>query len=500
MRAIAGEGQRGAAIAAGVVAVCFIAIATSAVLGSVASKVVPAAVVVIALTFVNRSFLRWRSLLAALIVVIFFIPIGRYSLPASLPIQLEPYRLLAALIIVGWLTSLLIDPRVRLRATGYEAPLGLFLFACIASLVLNPERITAAGSVLDKSLMFFASFLFVVYVVGSVARRSADIDRLLKVAVACGAVVAISAVVESRTHYNVFNHLSKVIPILRLGQIPFANGHDPTGMSRGGDVRAYASAEHPIALGAVLAMLVPLAFYLARRYKQRLWWAATACLMVGVFATVSRTGFVMLIVAMLVLVALRPRQMKRFWPALLPAIVLIHFAVPGTLGSVVQAFFPKGGLIAQEKKNAVGSGRLATLGPALRTEFDPNPIFGEGFDTRVTVPAPGVPANAPILDDQWANVLLETGVVGTFALGWFFVRAFRMAARRAREDDSDEGIRAAAFAASIAAFAFGMLTYDAFSFTQVTFAAFILMGLSAAAVRPGTVRADVPAVAYVPAS
>ena len=255
MRAIAGEGQRGAAIAAGVVAVCFVAIATSAVLGSVASKVVPVAVVVMALAFVNRSFLRWRSLLAALIVVIFFIPIGRYSLPASLPIQLEPYRLLAALIIVGWLTSLLIDPRVRLRATGYEAPLGLFLFACIASLVLNPERITAAGSVLDKSLMFFASFLFVVYVVGSVARRSADIDRLLKVAVACGAVVAISAVVESRTHYNVFNHLSKVIPILRLGQIPFANGHDPTGMSRGGDVRAYASAEHPIALGAVLAML-----------------------------------------------------------------------------------------------------------------------------------------------------------------------------------------------------------------------------------------------------
>ena len=49
------------------------------------------------------------------------------------------------------------------------------------------------------------------------------------------------------------------------------------------------------------------------------------------------------------------------------------------------SFFPQGGLIQQQANTPVGSGRVATLGPVLRKEFLPNPMFGEGFATRVTV-------------------------------------------------------------------------------------------------------------------
>jgi hypothetical protein len=40
-----------------------------------------------------------------------------------------------------------------------------------------------------------------------------------------------------------------------------------------------------------------------------------------------------------------------------------------------------------------------------------------------------------------------------------------------------------AFAASIAGFAVGMLTYDAFSFIQVTFLAYLVIGLGAASLQ-----------------
>jgi hypothetical protein len=49
---------------------------------------------------VGRRALKWRNLIALLIGVIFFIPVRRYVLPGSAAIQLEPYRVLVAIIAV----------------------------------------------------------------------------------------------------------------------------------------------------------------------------------------------------------------------------------------------------------------------------------------------------------------------------------------------------------------------------------------------------------------
>ena len=72
-------------------------------------------------------------------------------------------------------------------------------------------------------------------------------------------------------------------------------------------------------------------------------------------------------------------------------------------------------------------------------------------------------------------------MIGVAALLWLLVRAIRRLKRFAKHDDSDYGWLLAGFAAAIYAFAIGMLTYDAFSFIQVTFVLFLLLGLSAAA-------------------
>ena len=52
----------------------------------------------------HRFFLRWRVMLIAVVLIVLFIPMGRYALPGSLPVQLEPYRVRVALVTVTPLT------------------------------------------------------------------------------------------------------------------------------------------------------------------------------------------------------------------------------------------------------------------------------------------------------------------------------------------------------------------------------------------------------------
>jgi O-antigen ligase len=237
-------------------------------------------------------------------------------------------------------------------------------------------------------------------------------------------------------------------------------------------------------------MIVPLAFYLARRYRQRRWMLCALLLLAASAATVSRTGVIMLAVAGLVFLWLRPRETRRLWPVLLLAPIAIHFALPGTLGAIKNSFFPAGGLIAEHKAQAGtgGSGRLADLGPGI-DQWKQRPLLGDGFGTRVvdstiiSSPGPktsGLDPNVQILDNQWLGLLIETGVVGFFGWLWFFARVLRRLGAEAKRDESDRGWLLASLTAGIAAYAVGMLTYDAFAFIQVTFLMFIFVGLGAA--------------------
>jgi hypothetical protein len=464
-------------VLAGAVGFLAVAVVTGTSIRSVAALTVLATIA----ARVRPAYIAWPKLIAALVLIILFIPIRRYALPVTLPFQLEPYRIFVFLLVLVWVGSLLVDPRVRARRTGFEGPLLLIVGASMASIVANPWRVSQLSSEVNKKLMFFLSFLLILYVTTSVIRRLDNIELLIKTLVVGGAVVAAFAIVEARTGFNVFNHLARVFPLLRPEQDPSLMGPD---MKRFGaaTTRVFASAQHPIALSAALVMLTPLAVYLARRYRQRRWLACTLLLGVAVASTVSRTGITMLIVVVLVFLWLRPTETRRMWPALIPALLCIHFVLPGTLGSLKQAFLPRGGIVAEQKSAAgtSGSGRIADLRPALR-QWKLQPLVGQGYGTRVvnaSTPTPGPLAN--ILDDQWLGTLLETGAVGVFGWLWLFTRSIRRFGKEAKRDDSDRGWLLASIAAGLAAYAIGMLTYDSFSFIQVTFLLFIFLGLGSA--------------------
>jgi hypothetical protein len=445
------------------------------------TSVRPAVILVVAATTlaVARPLaVSWTRLLAVLVLIILFIPMRRYSLPASLPFQLEPYRIFVAFLVVVWGAALLVDRRLQLRRTGFEGPLIAVVGSAFASVIANPGRVQATSSQVTKSLMFLLSFVLVLYLLVSTIRRLDEVDALAKTLVVGGSIVALSAIIEARTGFNIFNHLSRIIPILHGGQIS-----GPEFLRVGtGKSRVFGSAEHPIALSAALVMLAPLALYLARRYRQRRWIFCAGLIGIACASTVSRTAVVMFIAMIVMFVWLRPRETIRLWPALIPLLLAVHLVLPGTLGAIKHSFLPSGGLIAEQRAggNLAGGGRLSKVGPALDL-WKQEALFGQGYGTQVVdLNASGVKAN--FFDDQWLGTLLATGIVGVFGWLWLFKRTIGQFGAEARRDDSYRGWLLTSIAAAVVAYAVGMLTYDAFAFVQVTFLLFILIGMGAALV------------------
>ena len=430
----------------------------------------------------QRWLLRWRTLLLIVIAAILFIPMKRYTLfPGALPFQLEPYRMIIAGVALGWLGTVLIDPATRIRGIGVERPFWAFIGATLLSVAANAGRVSELGvsDVVLKKVTFLVSFCLIAYLVSSTIVRSRDVDALVKLLVGGGAVITLAALYESRTGVNWFDDLHRIIPPLRFTPEVISE----TAVGRGGRLRAFASAEHPIALSAALAMLIPFGIYLGMKTRRWHWWGATALLAIGVVATVSRTGIMMLLAVLVVYAILRPAATRRALPAVLPVLVVIHLALPGSLGALKKSFFPEGGLVAQQQGAAGsrGSGRLADLGPGI-AEWSRTPLFGQGYGTRIT--DLGDPReNAQILDNQWLGTLLEGGLLAFLALIWLFARAVRRLGRLAKRDQTAHGWLLTGLAASITAFGVGMFTFDAFSFSQVTFLFFIALGLTGPALR-----------------
>lgn len=437
---------------------------------------------VVCAIFLARVFASWTRLTTGMLLVVLLIPSDeRYTLPGNLPFQLELYRVVVGMLLVWWLIALLIDPRVRMRATRFEGPLLVIIIATLGSEIANPGRVSGISTTVIKSIWLFMCFALFMYMMVSVIRTRAVVELLVQVLVLAGSVVGLGAVLQRKTGFNVFNHLHMVLPFLK-----YTSALAPGALNRGGDVRATGSAGHPIELSADMTMLIPLAVYLAISRRQYRWWIAVVILLLGSFAGGSRTGVTSLLIILVVFLWLRPREVLRAWPAVIPLMLVLHVASPGSIGSVEAGFFPQGGLVAQQSTTFAGAGgkvvyttRLSRWGPALHEFGEHNPLFGEGYGTRITGRAL-VADNAQILDDQWLGTLLETGALGIIGWAWLFILVCRRLGKRAKlERGTPQGWLPVALAASVAAFPISMFTYDAFSFTQATFIAFTMIGLSA---------------------
>ena len=411
---------------------------------------------------------RWRRPILLLTAIVFFIPMQRYTFPVSAPINLEPYRVLVGLLMMGWLLSLL-TMETRARRTSLDVPILLFCVVICASLVANPGRTSSYQSEALKNLSTFASFFVTYFLLASVLRRREEIEYLVRLIVSFGAVVGGFAVIEARTGFTPFTHLRLVMPFMRDIQEGFVT-------VRGGRLRAFGSAEHPIALGALLVMVVPFGIYLAVSTRRRVWWACTVALALGALSTVSRTPVLMLFTLVVVYAIVRWEDVRRQWIWLFPLVAVIHFTSPGTLGAIKNGFLPSGGLISQQNQlsgSAESGGRVADIGPSL-DEWSRKPLFGSGMGTRISV---GENTNGRLLDNQWLGLLVDGGAAGVLVVGWIVVRFARRQFALARGMRGPPGYLPLACASSVIAYAVGMFTFDSFAFAQVTFLLFMILAL-----------------------
>jgi hypothetical protein len=325
-----------------------------------------------------------------------------------------------------------------------------------------------------KQFTFLLSFAFVFVVILSVVRTFDQIDLLLRVLVGGGTIVSILSLIELQTGTNWFSQLDRVLPFL-----------EPTGVEGGGELaragrlRVYASAQHPIGLGELLVLLIPMAVYVAVVSRRRIWFGAVLLLGLAAFSTVSRTAVVSLVAIGVVFLLLRPANTLRFWPLLIPGLLAVHIAMPGVLGSMYKGLFPKQGIVAHEDGGPVGSSRTASFGPGLH-EVGLRPLFGGGYGSRIVN---GPDKNSFIVDNQWLATGMETGLLGVAAWVWVFVAFLRRMFRAARRDTGPRGWLFVGAAASAAGFGVGMATFDSFAFIQATLVFFILLALGCAGLR-----------------
>lgn len=433
----------------------------------------------------------WPNGVSAFILVMWLIPAKGYRLPVTLPFNLEPYRLVLAVLLVALVVAVF-KRRETLQFLGFGGALAILAVAATFSAVLNAQHIGLnpgdPGAI--KSLSYFLGFLAVFVLIASTIKTQESIDTCVRAFVIGAAIVAASAIYESRSAYNLFDHLDQWIPAL-------VREERTTFDARGGNLRVYASAQHPIALSAALFMAFPLALYLVGRAstknRSRLWVAAAAVCAMGAVATISRTTVIMGAAVLLVALYLRRRQVLRFWPLLLILPFAMHFAVPGALGGIYKAFFPQEGLAADltTRPGEAGSGRFADFGPGLRL-WSQEPLFGQGQGRQLTTEdagtanvATGARGAVLIFDNQWLNTLVTMGFVGLLGSLWFVWGGLGKLSAFSRRVTGPRSDLAAACAAAVGAFGMSMFVFDAFAFVQATLVFFVVAALGLQARRLG---------------
>lgn len=439
----------------------------------------------------THPLLTWRTGIVALVLIIWLVPMKDYRLPVDLPFQLEVYRLLIVALMLIWVIAAAARGG-KLRAGGHGRAAFFLGAATIGALLVNINAIRDAGLQTDalKSVSFSLSFLLAFVLVCSTLETIRDVDAVVKALVVGAAIVAVAAIYEARAYYNYFTDLGDWIPFLDY------QARDEEQRIRGVRLRVRASAQHPIALSAVLAMCIPLALHLARRAatKARRWlWLLTAfVILTAGLATLSRTVVVMLVAMTALGLFVRKREVLRLWPVLLAIPLLVPVLAPGALRELHAAFTPEGGLVSEQEVRAgeQGSGRVADLGPGLRRWLE-HPVLGPGPGTGATRddattggatsvggnPGGLAPGTGTIFDNQYMLSLVTIGAVGLAAVGWFVWGAVVKLTRAARRSRDEWGDLVAACAVSCVGFAIGMFTFDAFAFVQVTLVFYVIAAL-----------------------
>jgi O-Antigen ligase len=339
----------------------------------------------------------------------------------------------------------------------------LLWLAALASYVLMDRTaldVTAVAGA-DRMLMQLAVVTGVALIAAECLRSLHDVRRVLRTLCWGGAFCGVVAALQYWTSLDIAPYLRE-LPGFSL------NFDNPGIIDRAALNRVSGTAIHPIELGVVAGMLLPLSIYLAicdtdRGARSR--WAPVALIAIGISTSVSRSAILAAGVALLVLVALMPNPQRLVALAAVPfAVVVAFMSAPGLI-STLGSFFGAG------TSDLSVATRVSDY-PLVERLVHEAPWFGQGGGTYI-------PDNVfDILDNQYLKTAIELGLVGVVALAAFFLVPVVVAlVARRRSGDPELCLLCAALSGAALAAAVCSFTFDSLSFPMFANVHALVIGL-----------------------
>jgi putative inorganic carbon (HCO3(-)) transporter len=392
-------------------------------------------------------------LLRATAVVLFILPANMVFEPLG-AIGYGP-MLCGFLLVAFWLISAafgLHDP-IRYRHPGRVALALLLLVSCFSYAALAVGMagdVTAAGRAsADRWLILVIVSVGIALVTTEAVRTLEDAMVLVRALLVGAFVCCVVALVQFIFRINPMEWIETAM----IGFVD--NGGNTPFQARGTLMRVAGSTFHPIELGVISAMLLPLSIWRAL-YDRQGWkpfhWIGCLLLVFGVAVPVSRSGIISLLIVVIVTTPFLPGIARKWAFVVVPAILAGMFVVvPGLVGTLF------------------GSFAAGTSDPSITTRLNNFPrVVDMVTALPITGSGPGtyMPTNAlHILDNQYYQSAVTMGLPGLLAIGAYFALPglFALIASRFAVDPQLRLLAGSVAAACLVAAA-ASATFDSLSF------------------------------------
>ena len=413
----------------------------------------------------TKRLLPWS--LAVFVGAIFLMPIESITLPVHLPFGSTPDRVMIVMIAGLWFVSLVLvagPARPHLRLTRVHFILFAFFGVVCLGIATNGTQLATnleVGPTVKK--LFILASLLTLFVIASSSLRPGEIWSFFQYILVLGVIVAIAAMIEQRSHSNIFYSLwAKVLPVN-----PPANLDTLDNIGR---LSVDGPTVQPLELASLLSMVLPIAIINAinavTTKRRLLYLLAAAILLGGAVATSRKTSIVAPLIAVIVLTCYRPRQMIRgLLISALPLFVIVHLAAPGQIGTTISELLP--GHINAVSTTTQRAARYDAVRPDLMSHL----LLGRGF-------ASYDPFKYRILDNQYLGLLIGVGLIGVTLYLSMFGALFGMTHPMIRGPNLRKSSAALAAQASLAIAFISNALFDVLSFSHVSYLFFFIAAMT----------------------
>jgi uncharacterized membrane protein YeaQ/YmgE (transglycosylase-associated protein family) len=372
--------------------------------------------------------------------------------------------LLALALLAAYVVSVLLgahDPLAVRHPT--RTALAWFAATSLACWALTPfHQLTVTQQLsADRWIMLVAASAGVVLVAAEGLRTRTALLVVLRRTVAGGAFCAFAAVLQWVFTIDLSALIRQSLPGFSVNSL--YSVYQP----RGALQRVTGTTLHPIELGVVAGMLLPLALTLAlhdtgRSRLRR--WAPVALIGLAIPASVSRSAILTVVVALAVFVVCLPARPRVSALVFVPVgAFLVILSRPGYIRTLLS-------FIGAGSDDASVAARLDDY-PMVERLLSQRPWFGTGGGTFMPEDV------LDVLDNQYLKGAIELGAVGmTGLVVWFLVPVVTALVARRRSQDPVLRSVAAGLAGAVLAGAVAGATFDSLSFNMYAAVHALLVG------------------------